>query len=166
MTYIYTDPIIQKYLDLFKAKNKDIKGVFHGEPYQIAASEMPAVFITKRGTEVSVLTNSQDQHEMLLRITVVVDIRSEINEHKHIVAGVAKLMEIIEGRTPGTFVLKDTSLLNILRTNVTVDSANNLRTNLGSITRVDYTEVLNRRNDGNWFVESHIEFVASFAQTR
>lgn len=162
----YIDPIVSKYIDLFKATNKDIVQYFHGEPFQIGKTSMPAVFISKRGTEVRTLTNASDEHSVLMRATVVVDVRSEIGDEKEIVAGIAKLTDIIEGRKDdGTYKLKDTALLDILRANVTVDSANNLRTDLSTITRVDYSELLNRRRE-QWFVESHIEFVAVFAQTR
>ena len=79
-----------------------------------------------------------------------------------IVEGVANLYDLMEGRN-NDYTLKDTSILDILRSNINVDVAHNLRTDLGSLTRVDYG--VTDREPGIWTVEARVDFVCNFLQT-
>lgn len=165
---MYIDPIIQKYIDLLKANNGEIKAFFQGEPTKVAVSLLPCVFISKGQTNVGKITNVEDQHEIGLSVALVTDIRKELSTNEndnHVVEGVAKLYDMMEGRD-ATYVLKTTSILNILRTNQLVDVDNNLRTDLTSITTVDYGETLQERNPAEWRIEARINLVAHFIQNR
>lgn len=160
----YLDPIIQKYTDLLKANCPKIKKYYQGEPYKVAASNLPAVFISKTSTAVGPHSNAEDEHECEFRLTLVTDIRDDLStSEENVVAGIASLYEIMEGRN-SSYVLNDDSILDVLRSNINVDTSNNLRTDLGSITRVEYSELNNR--DASWFIESHISFIGNFTQTR
>lgn len=165
----YQDPVIEKYFDLIKAKNGEIKSYYQGEPTRVPVSNLPACFISKTETRLDRETNAEDGHEMYLTLTIVSDIRSELSTSENdakLVEGVAKLYELMEARDPDTFGLKDTSMLQILRTNQLVDAAHNLRTNLETATRVNYGETLQNRNPEEWRIEARIEFIANFIQIR
>lgn len=166
---MYTDPVIKKYLDLFKANTGGaIKTFIQGEPVKIATSNLPALMISKRETRVASFSNADDEYGIGMSITVITDIRSDLSTTEaddKIVKGVAHLYDLIEGRNDD-YTLKNTSVLHILRSNIEVDTANNLRTELGSITRVDYGFTLKERDPSTWSIEARIDFVANFIQVR
>lgn len=165
---MYTDPIIKKYIDLIKTKAGKIKYFYQGEPTRIPVSNLPCCIISKAQTNVGFLTNAEDGHEIGLKIILVTDIRQELSTSEndnHVIEGVANLYDLIEGRNED-YTLKDTSILGILRTNQLLDVANNLRTDLSTITRVDYGETLQNRDPAEWRIQAQIELVAHFTQVR
>lgn len=172
MSELYQDPILQKYLDLIKGVVGEgtFKRYYQGDPIRIPDSNLPALIISKDETRVGQLleggTNVEDGHEIALVITVVTSVRKDINDDKTITPGVVTLYDIIEGREAATLKLKTTSLLHILRNNVLVDSTNGLRTDLSTITRVDYGLTVGKRDEDAWAVEAQIELVAHFTQLR
>lgn len=164
---MYEDPIIKKYIDLIKAACPAVKTYYQGDPIRIPKSNLPAVIIAKSQTNVNVLTNLEDAHAVGLIITVVTDIRDERSDDQAIAPGIAALYDIIEGREiDGTYKLKATSLLNILRTNQIVDATYNLRTDLGTITRADYGMTLGKRTPDGYATEGQVEFIATYSQAR
>jgi hypothetical protein len=163
---MYTDPILNKYVDLIKANNGALKSYFYGDPIRIGASQLPACIISKTGTTAGPLSNAEDGHEIGLRITIITDVRSDLESDRastEIVEGIATLYDLMEGRN-ADYTLKDTSILDILRSNTEVDVGSNLRTDLGSLTRVDYG--VTDREPGVWTVEARVDFVANFSQVR
>ena len=165
---MYQDTIIKKYIDLISATNKEIKMFYQGDPVKIPNSALPCCIISKRATAVGQITNSQDEHEVGLNITIVTDIREELstdNDGANLAPGIAKLYELVEGRD-ANYKLKADSILNILRTNQLVDSANNLRTDLKTTTRIDYGQTLRQRNPAMWSVEARVEIIVNFIQIR
>lgn len=164
----YEDPIIRKYVELFKAKMPEIKEWYQGDPLRIPASNLPCAMIAKTETRVGPFTNAQDEHGIELQLTLITDVRSELStqeDEKKIVAGVSKLYELMEARN-ADYTLTDECLLGVLRGNIVVDSANNLRTDLDTLTRVEYGETLRDREAGLWSIEARIIFVAHFIQNR
>lgn len=165
----YEDPIIKKYSDLIKAKTNNFKAIFQGDPIRIGSSQLPCLIISKIETRVGQTSNTEDEHGIQMRMTVITDIRQELSTNDNdskIVEGIASLYDICEGRDETTFALKDTSILDILRTNQLVDATYNLRTDLSTLTRVDYGETLRGRDPELWSTEARIDFVAQFIQTR
>ena len=168
MAQSYEDPIIKKYIELIRAKCGEIKYFYQGEPTRIPASNLPCVIIAKSTTLAGHSTNSEDGHDIGLSITVVTDIRSELSTSEndaHVVEGIAKLYELMEGRN-ANYTLKDTSILNILRTNLLADGVNQVWTDLSQATRVAYGETLRNRNPEEWTIEARIEILAQFVQIR
>jgi len=164
----YADPILNKYIELIKANNPDIKAYYQGDPIRVGSSVLPAVLISKFDTRVGKFSNAEDEYALGIRITVITDIRADLSTSENdakIVEGIARLYDICEGRE-ADYTLKASSILDILRANEHVDSATNLRTDLGSLTRVDYGENLRDRTPELWTVEARIEFVANFIQVR
>lgn len=165
---MYTDPIIDAYRALIQANNGQIKQFYQGEPLKIAASLLPCCIISKIATAAGPLNNADDQHQIGLRITVITDVRQDLSteeSHAKIVEGVATLYDIMEGRE-SDYTLKDTSILKILRTNINANIANNLRTDLGSLTRIDYGTTLRDRAPEEWTVEARLDFQAHLSQAR
>jgi hypothetical protein len=163
---MYTDSIIQKYIDLIKARNGELKTYFQGEPARIASSLLPCCIIAKATTNVGPLNNADDRHQLGLRITLITDVRQDLSSDESdakIVEGIASLYDLMEGRN-ADYTLKATSILDILRSNITVDAANNLRTDLGSLTRVDYG--MTERSRDTYTIEARADFVVDFIQTR
>ena len=165
---LYKDPIITKYMDLITGVFGIgfFKGMYYGDPVRVPTSNLPAVIISKDETRVSNITNVEDQHLVAFTLTIITDIRNDINDDKAIAPGIASLYDIIEGREDSTLKLKTKSILNVLRSNVAVDTALNLRTDLASITRADYGMTVGKRDLEAWAIEAQVEFIASFTQLR
>lgn len=168
MADTYLDPIIQKYIELLKEKCGGIKSFYEGEPIKIPSVDLPCVMISKRETRVGPLTNAEDEHGISLSLTLITDVRKDLSTDDDIakvVAGVTTLYELMEGRN-ADYTLRDTSILSVLRHNPILDAAHNLRTDLGTVTRIDYGQTLQGRLPESWTVEARIDFVAYFTQVR
>lgn len=165
----YEDPIIKKYGDLVEAKTKVFKRIYQGDPIRIPTSLLPCLIISKIETRIGQTSNVEDEHGIAMRMTVITDIRQDLSTNENdakLIEGVASLYDLVEGRNATTYALKDQSLLDILRTNQVVDATYNLRTDLSTLTRVDYGETLRDREPELWSIEARIEFVAQFIQNR
>jgi len=160
----YTDPIISKYFDLVKANTGVFKAYFQGDPIRVPASMLPCLIIAKSETRVGPHTNAEDEHGIQLVATVISDVRSDLSDDNRTVMGISTLYDIVEGRN-ADYSLKSNSLLGILREHINVDTALNLRTDLSSITRVDYGTTRQREPE-SWSIEAEIQFVAHFTQLR
>lgn len=157
---------MKKYGELIRAGNKEIKGVYYGEPIRIPKSSLPALIVAKVDTTVVHQNNVEDLHHIRLAITIVTDIRDTISEDKTMVAGVNALYNLMEGRNESDYTLKADSVLYILRHNVEVDSARNLRTDLDSMTRVEYGMTMGKRAENEWSIEGMLEITSHFIQLR
>lgn len=162
---IYQDPVLKKYGQLIES-SKLFKSIFYGDPIRIGASELPALIIAKIDTRAGKFTNSEDMHEMRISFTAVTDVRDTIGEDKEMVRGVNSLYNLMEGRQESTYQLKSDSLLYILRHNEVVDAANNLRTDLSSVSKIDYGMTIGKRKDAAWSIEGTLEITSSFTQIR
>lgn len=161
----YIDPVIEKYHQLIEEKMPGIfKSFYQGDPIVVPASSLPALIISRAQTRVAAHTNAEDEHDQVFRLTVITDIRAEISDDRQIVPGVAMLYNIIEGREKDTYKLKTDSILGILRSNKNIDTANNLRTDLGQVTRVDYAMIINKRQPDQYALEATVEFIANYVQ--
>lgn len=167
MPNIYSDPVIRKYQELIKAKTEGIfRGFYQGDPIRIPNSRLPAIVISKSQTQVGPLTNVEDEQGMAMILSVIVDVRDEINDDTQITPGIAKLYDIMEGREETTYKLKVGSIINILRTNILVDATYNLRTDLSTITQVDYGLTIGKRAPEAYAIEGQIKFIAYYTQLR
>jgi len=160
----YIDPILKLYADLFTANNKTIKGVYYGE-VAIGQSELPAIVLSTEQAEVSAYSNAEDQHYVQIRVRVITSVLKDITgNNQKIQAGLSQLYDIIGGRQ-SDLTLKDTSLLDILRSNNRLGPNNNVITDLDSATQVDYGSTV-QGDDGAWSLEGEISFTAHFNQLR
>jgi hypothetical protein len=166
---MYQDPIIQAYIDLIKANcGGAIKAYFQGEPTRLAASDLPCAIISKRQTRVGFHSNAEDEHGIGMSITIITDVRQDLNTEtgaQNAVAGIATLYDIIEGRN-ADMTLKDTALLDVLRSNQLVSAPYGLRTDLSTITVADYGLTLRDRAPEAWSIEGRVDIVAQFTQAR
>jgi hypothetical protein len=166
---MYQDPIIQAYVDLIKAKaGGAIKTYHQGEPTRLAASDLPCAIISKRQTRIGFHSNSEDEHGIGMSITIITDVRQDLTSEsgsQNAVAGISTLYDIIEGRD-ADFKLKDSSLLDILRTNQLVNATYGLRTDLSTVTVADYGLTLRDRAPEAWSIEARVDIVCSFHQVR
>lgn len=164
MPNLYLDPVLEKYKALIKANTSAFKYFYQGDPKAIPTSSMPAIILEREETRAGAITNVDDQHDMGIRLTVVVDVRRDLHESSDgVVPGYATLYDLVEGRD-SSLALKSTALLDILRTNIVIDSVYNLVTDIGSQTRVTYTE--NQRAENVWTVEAVVSFTCSAIQLR
>lgn len=162
----YQDPVLKKYVDLIRANMGDLKQVYYGDPIRIGVSQLPALIIAKLASTSKQITNVEDEHRMQISITIVTDVRDTISDDKTMVSGTNMLYDLMEGRQEGTYQLKPGSLLSILRHNVELDPANNLRTDLDTVTKVDYGMTLGKRKEQAWSIEGIVTFIANFIQVR
>ena len=164
----YIDPILKKYVDTITGITNRFKRIYYGDPIRIGSSECPALIITKVDTNVSNMTNVEDVHSVRIMLTVVADTRDTISDDVTMVRGVNSLYNIIEGREDADYTLKSDSLLYILRHNVELDSGKNLRTDLNTMSHVDYGMTFGKRGqtDTSWSIEGTIEITANFSQVR
>lgn len=164
---IYADPIIRKYRELIEQAMPGVfRYIYQGDPLAVPKSNVPALIISKSQTRIGVHTNAEDEHEIRMVMTVITDIRDEASDDQKLVPGIARLYDIMEGRDSTTFALKPNTVMDVIRSNIIIDAANNLRTDLGSITTVDYGMTLGKRDREALAVEAQIEFIASFTQQR
>lgn len=163
---MYRDPILKKYADLIDDNCNKFKEIYYGDPIRVPKSKLPALILEKTETRAGVISNAEDEHGIQITLTIITDIRREIGGESDLAPGISQLYELIEGRESDTLKLKTDSLLHILRNNVLVDSSSGLRTDLGSVTRVDYGMTIDKRAEGHYAIEAGIEFVASFRQLR
>lgn len=164
---IYSDPIIRKYKELIESAMPGVfRYIYQGDPLAVPKSNVPALIISKSQTRIGVHTNAEDEHEIRMVMTVITDIRDEASDDQKLVPGIARLYDIMEGRDETTYELKSNTVLDILRSNILIDATHNLRTDLGSITTVDYGLTLGKRDKEALAVEAQIEFIASFNQQR
>lgn len=161
----YVDPILRKYADLIQGHTSDFKRVYFGDPVRIGVSELPALVITKEGTQIGTMTNEEDRHDIRILFTVITDVRNTISDDKTMAAGINQLYNLIEGRDTG-YSLKPTSLAGILRNNVELDVANNLRTDLSTASVIGYGVTLGKRSEDSWSVEGSVSITATFTQVR
>ncbi len=162
----YVDPILKKYADLITASIKGIKRVYFGDPIRIGASEFPALILAKVDTRVGNLSNAEDEHQIRITATVVMDVRDTISDDKEMVKGVNSLYNLMEGRNDSDYTLKADTLLYVLRHNVEVDSSKNLRTDLSTMSRIDYGMTMGKRQADAWGIEAMLEFTTNFIQNR
>ena len=161
----YKDPVLRKYGDLIMLYNKQIKRIYYGDPIRVGSSSLPALILAKSGTDISNFSNAEDRHQMKISISVITDVRDTISEDVQMVKGVNALYNILEGRNED-FTLKADSILGILRKYVELDVANNLRTDLNTVTRAEYGMTMGKRREDSWSIEGIIELVATFTQPR
>ncbi len=168
MAEIYKDVIIKKYIDIITGiiGNSFFRGIYYGDPIKVPVSNLPALIISKDETRINNISNTEDQHLIALTLTIITDIRNDINDDKAIAPGIASLYDIIEGRDESTLKLKTKSIIHILRNNLDVDISLGLRTDLGSITRADYGMTVGKRDQEAWAIEAQIELIAQFTQIR
>lgn len=163
----YQDPILKKYADLINSKAPGVfKQTYYGDPIRIPTSTLPVLILAKLSTRVENHNNVEDMHHLRISVTVVADVRDTISEDKTMVSGTNALYDLMEGRTDGTYLLKETSVLNILRHNVELDDAHDLRTDLDSMTNVDYGMTMGKRKQDAWSLEATLELTATFPQVR
>ena len=162
----YQDPIMKAYVDLIKGKTNLFKRIYYGDPIRIGTSELPALVVAKVDSRISNLSNVEDLHMVRLSLTVITDVRDTISEDKTMVSGVNALYNLMEGRVAGSYQLKPDSLLYIIRHNVELDVANNLRTDLNTISRIDYGMTMGKRKENAWSIEGQLELTAHFTQIR
>jgi hypothetical protein len=163
---IYVDPILKKYGDLIQNNTKVFKRIYFGEPIRIGASELPSIILSKVDTSVKNLSNVEDEHSIRISFTVVTDVRETISDDKPMVKGINQLYDLMEGRQDGTYALKPSSLLGILRHNVELDVSQNLRTDLSSSSRVSYGMTQGKRSENGWAIEGMVEITCHFIQNR
>lgn len=161
----YQDPIMKKYVELITDSTKIFKAVYYGDPIRIPASSLPALIVTKLDTKAGKLTSAEDEHEVHMSFTVVTDIRDTLSEDKTMAAGTNVLYNIMEGRN-ANYTLKEDSLLNILRHTIDIDPTYNLRTDLKTITGIDYGMTVGKRGENSFAMEAVINIVANFNQVR
>jgi hypothetical protein len=166
---MYKDPIIEKYLDLIKDNTTGIKGFYSGLVAKIPASMLPAVMISIESTEANEFTDVEDEHRMNLVLTYIGDIRPTL-EDSALVTTLNRVLDALVGReasgsaTP--YALKTASILHILRHNLNVDTDNNLRTDVGSVTVITPGEIATGRFPGLFTAEGTVRFQAHYSQIR
>jgi len=165
----YKDPVIKKYFDLLDQTMPNVfRRYYYGDPIKIPSSLLPACIIAKRSTRIGQHNNVEDEHDIRLLLTVITDIRGDIDSEAGsdgLVAGVNSLYNIIEGRDEN-YELKADTILGTLRGNIDVDQELGLWTDLGEITSADYGMVIGKRDPEAWSVEGEVDFIAKFHQIR
>jgi hypothetical protein len=161
----YQDPILKKYADLIEANTPVFKRIYFGDPIRIGASELPVLILAKVDSRISNMTNTEDLHLVRVSMTIVTDVRDTLSDDKTMVRGVNALYNLMEGRA-ADYTLKPDSLLYILRHNVELDVGKNLRTDLSTMSTVDYGMTMGKRKEASWSIEGTLTFTSHFTQVR
>ncbi len=162
----YSDPVLAKLETVIDvADGGFFVSYWQGDPLLIAKSDLPALIMTKEGTEIGDASNAEDYHRQNIVLTAVVDIRKYLGDTPtdiHVAA--QKLYDVIEGRNASDFTLKTTSLIDILRTNHNL--GNNANIDLQTPMRVEYGFTRGKRGEGTWSWEAWVTVPVYFVQLR
>ncbi len=162
----YKDPIIQKYLDLLEDELSGVRTFYNGTRVRIPASSLPMIMIDIESETIGDFSTSEDEHLVDLVLTYIVDMRKETSATELIEQGLQKVKRVLVGRDEDDYTLKSDSVADILRKNLSIDSNNNLRTDINSVSIITPSEVATGRMPGYWSAEGTVRFQAHFIQQR
>lgn len=160
---IYRDPILGAIINLFNSYGPpELKNrYFYGDPLQVPKSQLPAVFLTKDITEISNLTNAEDQSAIHIVANIVLDLTRDFNQAFDNVTSSNAVYDFMEGRD-AAYELKPTSLCYILRKYQSL--GNNVWINPEEPLRPDYGIGVEKRGPGIFTVEGVIRFMVLHKQ--
>jgi len=160
----YADPLSEKLFTLINASDGDaIVSYYHGDPFMIPRSDLPALIASKDITEIKDNSISEDQHDIKIVLTLVTDIRDDFGETAGIVAGWQTLYDIFEGRD-SNYILKSTSIMDILRSNSELDNQAHIDTTSPMV--VNYGFSLGKRGENTISLEASLSVPIFFTQIR
>ena len=160
----YADPLSEKLFTLIDAGDGGaITSYYHGDPFMIPRSDLPALIASKDATEIRDNSISEDQHDIKIVLTLVTDIRDDFGETAGIVAGWQTLYDIFEGRD-SNYILKSTSIMDILRSNSELDNQAHIDTTSPMV--VNYGFSLGKRGENTISVEASLSVPIFFTQIR
>lgn len=115
---------IQNLLDIFKETFGDsgyFKSYFYGDPIAVNDNMLPALIIDETNVQYIAGPTTMDnvQHDVLIQ--VVLNKKDELGKPKTEAPMSRKLAEIIHGRDPQTSRLLPKTILNVLRSSITLD---------------------------------------------
>lgn len=162
---LYKDPVLAKIFENIAGANSDIQSYHYGDPLFLPKSELPALIGQLDNTEVSDLSNAEDQHRLNYVLTLVTDIREFFGETNpdNIHVGYQLAQKIIEERG-ANYELASTSLLDIIRNNA--ELGNNAHIDTTNVTLAEYGFTLGKRGENNWAWEANIQLSVYFSQLR
>lgn len=165
---LYKDPILQAVYALIDAADGGAITTYHyGDPLFLPKSDLPALIGQVDRTEVTDVTNAEDEHRIRYVLTVVTDIRADIldpqNATDNIHYGYQKLQKIFEERN-ADFTLKSTAIMKILRANANL--GNNSHIDLTTLSAIDYGFTFGLRGERTWSWEGTLTFDIYFSGTR
>jgi len=160
----YSDPLTQKLFDLIDASDGGaIISYYHGDPFMIPRSDLPALIGVKDATEVRDNSVAEDQHEVRIVLTLVTDVRNDFGDTAGVVAGWQTLYDIFEGRN-ADYTLKSTSIMDILRSNSELNNQAHIDTTVPMV--VNYGFTLGKRGENSISLEASLSVPIYFTQVR
>jgi hypothetical protein len=158
MSDLYKDPLIQLVIDKLDADgpSKLQSRYINGDVLMPNQSELPIAYVAKDTVKMGAASNMEDEHIHSLVLTVILDMKQDLNEVYDMVAGTPELYEMVEARDDVTYQLKaDTLLYNLRKSQQLAD-----KTWIGVRDTVDvnYGIGIARRGPGIFSVEASIRF--------
>lgn len=117
----YKKFIIDDVILLLKGSFKDtFKAYFFGDPLSIPQNLLPCISVEKNSSENRLGPTGHDQVSTTLTIKVIYNKKDDFGKNTNESSLHRTMMEIVEGRDPETSDYKDTSVLGLLRRNLTL----------------------------------------------
>jgi len=154
---LYRDPITQKVIDLLDSSGPSkLKGKYiNGDVLLPNESEFPMAYIARDTVLVTPASNMEDNHDISMVLTVILDIMQDLDGPHDLVQGMPELYEFCEARD-GQFRLKNDTILYQL--GKAQQLAPNLWIGVGSPLSINYGMGIERRGPGIFSVEANIRF--------
>lgn len=152
----YSDPVLAKIISVLNAEGPAaLKGKYYqGDPVQVVnKSFLPAAFVTRDRTQVSNISNAEDESKMPIAINVVYDLTRDFNQAFNNISSSVSVYEWIEARN-ADYTLRDDSILYVLRKYQQLDRK--LWINLSAPLEAHYGIGLQKRGPGIFSVEGII----------
>lgn len=158
MSDLYKDPIVQLIIDMLNENGPSkLDGRYiNGDVLMPNQSELPMAYIAKDTTKMGAASNMEDEHLHSLVLTVILDMKQDLDEAYDMVAGTPELYEMVEGRDDTTYQLKADSLLYNLRKSQQL--ADKTWIGVRDTVDVNYGIGIARRGPGIFSVEATVRF--------
>lgn len=112
--------IIDTIIDLLKAQFGDtFKAYYFGDPIMVPAEEMPCVLVYKKSGAVEFGYTGSDENTEEIYIQVIMNKKDELGNPAKEYTMHRELMEIVEGRDATTGEYLDSSIMGVIRKNIT-----------------------------------------------
>ena len=163
---MYTDPILKKIVDLMDAEGpKELKGRWSvGDSLAVPKGTLPRAFISYDRTAVSDIAQGELRTIYNVVITVAVDMTREFSVAVGRSDAHLMVVEFLEAKDPDSLLLKNDSILGVLRKNQDLGAEQNLWIETGTETTVEYGVGIEKRGVGIMTAEGVLRFAITHDQ--
>lgn len=121
----FSDTLIDTILNIIKTSERGnyFKAFYYGDPVDFPASVMPCIAVELQKTQIASGPTGMDKVTQTVIIKVIYNKFDDLNmEEDEEVTGQRWLEEVVQGINPSTALYDDTTILGMVRTNLTLNN--------------------------------------------